>query len=164
MTDLYYWDSCVFIAWLKGEDPHRTKDEIEGLREVVSKVEKGTANLITSTITNVEVLEFNVPVGTRQDFEKLLQRRQMMTISVDIRISNLASQLRNYYKDSKEHTKTLCTPDAIHLATAILYKASEFHTFDYSNNRTLGLLRLSGDVGGHQLLIKKPSSRQLNLV
>lgn len=165
MTDIYYWDTCVFIAWLKAEaPPHRTADEAEGIREIVTKVEKGTAKLITSTITTVELLECDLPIGAKEIYEKLMQRRMMSAISADIRVTALASQIRNFYKnDPVFNKKTVCTPDAIHLATAILYRADEFHTFDASNKKSLGLLPLNGDVAGHQLLIKKPSSRQLGI-
>ncbi len=164
MPEIYYWDTCVFIAWLKNEgSPNRTPDEIEGIREVVSKVEKGTAKLITSTVTITEILECDLPVGAMNLFKGLLQRRMMMTVSVDMKIAELASELRNHYKVRNDHTKTLCTPDALHLATAILYKANEFHTFDGSNNKSLGLLKLGSDVGGYPLIIRKPRSYQLGL-
>lgn len=165
MTDIYYWDTCVFIAWLKAESPpNRTADEAEGIREIVSKVETGRAKLITSTITTVELLECDLPVGAKELFEKLMQRRMMSAISADIRVTALASQIRNHYKTSPEFkNKTVCTPDAIHLASAILYKADEFHTFDRSNKKSLGLLPLNNNVAGHELTIKKPSSRQMGI-
>ena len=164
MPETYYWDTCVFIAWLKNEGlPNRSLDEIEGIRDVVSKIEKGTVKLITSAITIAEMLECDMPPGATDLFKSLLQRRMMVTISVDIKVAGLASNLRSYYKKSKEHEKTLCTPDALHLATAILYKADEFHTFDGSNKKSLGLLNLGGDVGGYPLIIRKPKSAQFGL-
>jgi hypothetical protein len=60
--------------------------------------------------------------------------------------------------------KTVSVPDAIHLATALIYRADEFHTFDGKNGRnTLGLLPLSGDVGGHKLTICKPVAKSPEL-
>jgi hypothetical protein len=60
----------------------------------------------------------------------------------------------------KSGGKTLSVPDAIHLATAIQYRVDEFHTFDgEGNSRYLGLLPLSGNVGGHKLTICKPKAR-----
>jgi PIN domain len=70
--------------------------------------------------------------------------------------------LRNHY--AAKGKKTLSAPDAIHLATAILYRADEFHTFDSDgSSRSLGLLPLSGDVGGHRLIICKPVARNPQL-
>lgn len=46
-------------------------------------------------------------------------------------------------KGIKQGVPTLCTPDAIHLATAEVYDCAEFHTFDLrSKRRCVGLLRL----------------------
>lgn len=47
------------------------------------------------------------------------------------------------------------------------YRANEFHTFDEKDQpkyNSLGLLRLSGDVGGHNLVIcKPPEDKQASL-
>jgi hypothetical protein len=51
----------------------------------------------------------------------------------------------------------LKSPDAIHLATAILYRADEFHTFDDQ------LIGLSGNVGGHRLIVCKPETKSPEL-
>ena len=54
----------------------------------------------------------------------------------------------------------MSTPDAIHRATAILYRVTEFHTFDHDGNaKLLGSLPLSGNVGGYRLTICKPVAR-----
>jgi hypothetical protein len=50
------------------------------------------------------------------------------------------------------------------LATAILYRVTEFHTFDNDGDaKHLGLLPLSGNVGGNRLLICKPQARNPSL-
>jgi transposase-like protein len=51
----------------------------------------------------------------------------------------------------------LKTPDAIHLASAILHRADEFHTFDET------LIALSGNVAGHKLTICKPIAKNPEL-
>jgi hypothetical protein len=39
---------------------------------------------------------------------------------------------------------------SFHLATAIVYRVDEFHTFDSGGSgKSLGLLSVSGNVGGH---------------
>lgn len=54
-------------------------------------------------------------------------------------------------------------PDAIHLASAILYDATEFHTFDgaRAGANKAGLLTLDGNVAGHRLKICAPKAEQL---
>jgi transposase-like protein len=52
----------------------------------------------------------------------------------------------------------------IHLATGILYRVDEFHTFDeMGSSKSLGLIPLSGNVGGHRLKICKPEARNPQL-
>jgi hypothetical protein len=81
--------------------------------------------------------------------------KRIKTVSVDIRVASIAHDLRNHY--AQKGGKTLSTTDAIHLATAVLYRADEFHTFDEGgSNRSLGLIPLCGDVGGHKLRVCKP--------
>lgn len=78
---------------------------------------------------------------------------------MESKIAAVAHDLRDYYSNRKAEFggKTLSTPDAIHLATAIIYRVSEFHTFDNDGDaKSLGLLPLSGDVGGNRLIICKP--------
>jgi len=81
----------------------------------------------------------------------MLKRPSSFVLNVDIRVSQLASQIRDYYKQSHINLKT---PDAIHLASALITKASAFHTFED------GLLRLTGNVAGHNLTISKPLAAQ----
>ena len=59
--------------------------------------------------------------------------------------------------------KSIRVPDAIHLASAILYEATEFHTFDgvRSGVNKGGLLTLDGNVAGHRLRICAPKAEQL---
>ena len=61
--------------------------------------------------------------------------------------------------------KNIRVPDAIHLASAIQYEATEFHTFDgvRSGVNKGGLLTLDGNVGAHRLRICAPKAEQLNL-
>ena len=67
----------------------------------------------------------------------------------------MAHDIRDYYQRIKDQNdgKLLQTPDAIHLATAIMYRATEFHTFDdgKSGSKNLGLLGLSGPASREYL-------------
>lgn len=69
-----------------------------------------------------------------------------------------ASAIREYYENQKEKRKVK-TPDATHLATAIIYKANEFHTMDglqKDGSKHRKLLALSGDKGVDYLKIVHP--------
>jgi hypothetical protein len=78
-----------------------------------------------------------------------------------------ASEIRAYHKAStkKNALKNIRTPDAIHLASAIHYDATEFHTFDGARQgqNPGGLLSLDGNVGGHRLKISTPHAQQLRI-
>ena len=53
---IYYWDSCVYLAWLKGEESHG-KQYLEALRQIAHDNCKGKNVIITSTMTQIEVLD-----------------------------------------------------------------------------------------------------------
>ena len=105
-------------------------------------------------------------MGVYQLFEDLMKRNSITRIAVDMRIAKLAKELREYYvaQKSQNNDRMLSVPDAIHLATAILYRADEFHTFDEeSRKKTVGLIPLSGNVAGHSLRICKPVAKHPEL-
>lgn len=155
---LYYWDTCLFLAWLKDEE--RSRGEMDGVRETIARQRRREVKITTSVVTSVEVLSAKIPVGMDRLFADLLKR--ISRVGVDSRVATVAHDLRNHY--AQKGGKTVSTTDAIHLATAIHYRADEFHTFDEGgSNRSLGLIPLSGDVGGHKLRICKPVAQHPEL-
>jgi predicted nucleic acid-binding protein len=159
---LYYWDTCLFLAWIKDEE--RPTGEMAGVREVIARSKRREVTIATSVITTTEALESSLPAGMDTLFFGVLRRTQQ--IGVDSKIARLAHDLRNWYatRAAEFNNKTLGVADALHLATAIIYRADEFHTFDRRNRQnTLGLLPLSGNVGGNDLKICKPIARNLEL-
>ena len=80
---------------------------------------------------------------------------------------DLASEIRAFHRKStaKSALKNIRVPDAIHLASAIHYEATEFHTFDGKKpDGNVGkLLTLNGNVAGHNLKICAPQAEQLRL-
>lgn len=133
---------------------------MDGVREVVQQHKRREVKIITSVLTTVEVLQSKLPVGMERIFEGLMKR--VCRIAMESRIASMAHDIRNHYvsRAAEFGGKNLSTPDAIHLATAIIYRVTEFHTFDADGNaKNLGLLPLSGNVGGHRLTICKPQAR-----
>ncbi len=143
----YYWDTDVFLAWLKGE-----KGKVELVDGIVSEVRSGKAIIVTSVMTTTEIFEGNLTEERKKQFKLLMGRRDVTQVHVDHNISDLARELREYFQRKKK--KKLSTPDATHLATAAIYKVDEFHTFDE------GLLARDGDIPGYPLKICKPESIQ----
>jgi predicted nucleic acid-binding protein len=159
---VYYWDSCLFLAWIKDEE--RQTGDMDGVREVIDRVKRRDAKIITSVLTITEVLDSKLPAGMKALMDGLLKR--VNRVGMEIKIARMAHDLRDYYvqRSSEFDGKTVAVPDAIHLATAILYRVTEFHTFDGGGKgKSLGLLPLSGDVGGHRLKICKPQAKNPQL-
>lgn len=83
-------------------------------------------------------------------------------MDVNPRVSEKSHFIRDYY-DQKGIK--LSSPDTIQLATAIIFNAEEFHTFDGSGKKRNGdLLPLSGNVAGHKLKICVPYAQQGSLL
>lgn len=161
---LVYWDTSIFLAWL--QDEQRKPGEMDGVRECVSGVNSGNIVLVTSHITKTEILESMMAPEAQESLERLLKRRNVRSIAVDGRVGSLSSKLRDYYQKQRaiDGGPPLSTPDAIHLATAIIYQVDEFHTFDEEDSPdSLGLIPLSGNVAGYNLVICKPIARQMGL-
>lgn len=160
---IYYWDTCLFLAWIKDEE--RKSGEMDGIREVIARHKKREVKILTSALTTVETLQSRLPVGMDRIFGDLMKRIER--VGIDTKVAAMAHDIRDYYvKNASEYGgKTVSTPDAIHLATAILYRVTEFHTFDdgKSSSKSIGLLNLSGSVGGHKLTICKPQAKSPQL-
>jgi predicted nucleic acid-binding protein len=148
---LYYWDTCLFLAWIKDEE--RKSGEMDGVREIIERQKKRDCQIMTSVITTVEVLQGSIPAGVDTLFTGLMKR--VARVGVDSKVAQLAHDIRGHYQ--KSDGNKLKVPDALHLATAILHRAEQFHTFDET------LITLSGNVAGHKLLICKPEAKNPGL-
>lgn len=155
---IIYWDTCVFLAWIKDET--RPNGEMDGVNDVANKIHKDHIILLTSTLTRTEILESTLNEIAKQRLIDLFKRKNFQQASPDERVMDLTHRIRDYYQQRKEEDQlpTLTTPDAIHLATAILYSANEFHTFDERNEtrKRRALLPLNRNVAGYPLVICKP--------
>ena len=164
----YYLDTCIFLAWLKNETT-RKPGEMDAIQDCLKRFKSRESSLMTSVLTITQITVAKIPAGVETQLEELMKRPTFTQIAADIRVAKLARDLRNYYliHDTQYGGKTVTVPDALHLATAILYRATEFHTFDENDSpkyNALGLLPLSGDVAGHNLVIcKPPIPSQMNL-
>ena len=161
----FYWDTAPLIAWFT--DEKRKKSEMDGLADVIEMVDRNDAVLMISVLWRAEVVDLDLSKPKRQRIEEEIDGRSFIELSIDGRILDLASEIRRYHKSSKKAgtLKNIRTPDAIHLATAIHYDATEFHTFDGERpgKNPAGLISLSGNVAGHKLKICAPQASQLRL-
>lgn len=162
----FYWDTAPLIAWI-ADEARPDQSEMDGLAEVVEMVGRESAILMTSVLWRAEVSDMKMSASKRKRLEASFDGRRFIELSIDGRILDLASEIRGIQRTSKKKDvqKNIRTPDAIHLATAIIYDATEFHTFDGAKSGANhgGLLSLNGDVGGHRLKICVPRANQLRL-
>ena len=122
------WDSCVMISHFRGD---RDVSETQAIESVVDKLDEGHYNLVISTLLYAEVLASVMPKNAMSSFNKFVKRRDTVTnVPVTLKIAEKAQEIRNKTK--------IGTPDAIHIATAIIGEALVFHTFDTD------LIRLNG--------------------
>lgn len=155
----YCWDTNVIISLITQKG--RTPEELSGLNDVLNLIVKKKANLIISTICDIELLPSKMSKDERKKLHDFLKHRNIMKVPTSEPITELATEIRDYYSKKSEK---LSVPDCINLATAIIYKVDEFHTYDEGRkSKDIGLLSLNGNVANHVLKICKPSLAQLSL-
>ena len=162
----FYWDTAPLIAWITDEkraDPA----EMAGLAEVIDMVDRGKATLMTSVLWRAEVLNSAITPAQKKRLEAAFDGSSIIELAIDSRIMKLTGEIRSFHSTSKKKDamKNIKVPYAIHLACAIHYEATEFHTFDgvRAGANKGGLLTLDGNVGGHRLRICAPKAEQLQL-
>jgi len=154
---LVYWDACIFIAHLKNEQ--RAIGEMDAVREQVRRLDEGETVVVASTLTLTEVLECDIPAENLPKLQGLKQiPDRLMFAQVSMPIAELAHDIRSDIKASGVwNGKTVKTPDAIHIATALTNGCEVLYTFDENcRGDGLGLIRLSGTNAVRKLPIEKP--------
>jgi predicted nucleic acid-binding protein len=148
-----YWDTCVFITWLTAEKSKWPASIWQGIQDVADLVEIGQAILVTSTLIRTEVFLGKLTLEQKQKFADILRRKNVQEVAPHMRIADRASTIRERHK--------IKTPDAIHLATAILFEVDEMHTMDgwHEDGKKDGLLALSRNVADYDLWITEPYPR-----
>jgi predicted nucleic acid-binding protein len=159
-----YWDSCIYLAWLKGEEKEHGKSFIDAIHDIAKDNYEKKVVIITSTITFVEVLSARLDAEQERKFRKCFRSMDHITRDVDPPIALRARELRETIINGSG-SKKLTTPDAIHLATASIYEA-DFWTFDAGGNdkKSIGLLELNDDVRVGKIKICKPEVIQARLL
>jgi predicted nucleic acid-binding protein len=159
---IYYWDACIYLAWLKGEESHG-KEHMAALKVIAQENFEMKNVIITSVITQIEVLSAKLTADQEELFKKSFRSQFHIQYDVDPPIAQKARQFRESLLNSSG--KGLALPDAIHLATAAIYKADEVLTFDdgQKDKKSLGLLELNGNERVEKLAIRKPTVPQAEL-
>lgn len=129
-VDLLGIETAPFIYFVEQHPKY-----IERMRVVFQNVNQGATQVITSAITLTEVLVMPIEKGQegyqREYRAMLLNTRSIKTIPVSVAIAEQAAELRAKYR--------LRTPDAIHVATALVSKCDAFLTNDVALKRVTEL-------------------------
>ena len=157
----------MFLTWIKGgRGDNRKQGETGGVRELFKQIQSNEARLVGSVMIDTEVLQGQFTSDQKILFSDVLARRNVQIVAIDRKISRPASEIRDYYRGLKNGLPTIETPDAQHLATAIIYAVDIFYTFDETDRKAKkrALIPLSGKIAGkHHLIIEKPMAPQGDL-
>ena len=139
----FYWDANAFLGFLNDE-----ADKAQTCQHVLEAAQKGTAIILTSAFTLTEVIY----VKGQPKLDPAKRSRVDNFFKADYislrNVTRLAAELaRDLVWDHNIRPK-----DAIHVATACLYKVPVMHTFD---DELLGCDGVT--LGAHQLKICKPA-------
>lgn len=156
-SNIYYWDACIYLAWLKREVDAHGEDCIKAIEGMAADNFQKKNMIITSTLTFVEVLASSLTEEQERKFRQSFRHRDHISYDVDPPIAMKARDFRQRFH--AQGGKTIATPDAIHLATASIYGAGQFLTLDdgKKDTKNLGLLALSGHDFLDKLAIVKPT-------
>jgi predicted nucleic acid-binding protein len=141
-------------------EPQHGKDCLDAIRQLATENHQQKNTIISSTITYIEVLAIKIGDDNEALFRKSFRTQDHIAYDVDPPIALKARDLRERFVDDKTGRK-LHTPDAIHLATAIIHKADHFLTLDGKLLKLNGDDRLEGLVIGNPLSALKDRQRPL---
>ena len=127
--DSYYWDTCVFLMVLQGEDYHG-EGVLDGAVHVLRRVEIGQVTLISSQITVVEIMRHRLTPDQFERWEAWQQLPNLVLRGVDYGIAVRARELRDQGRRLKPCALNIGLPDALHAATALAYKPTAIHSLD----------------------------------
>jgi hypothetical protein len=96
---VYYWDTCLFLAWIKDEE--RRTGEMDGVREIIERSRHRECKIVTSVLTQVEVLQSRMPAGIPNLFVNLMKR--VTRLGMDSKVASLAHDIREAYRGWRQN-------------------------------------------------------------
>ena len=136
------WDSCIVIGYLAG-----SPDLMPACPGIIRQAEAGILEIAVSEMAKVETayLEGLSDVQSELLIREFFSREYIIPISIDDPVSAIARDLVRKYRSLK-----LRPPDAIHLATAILWRIPVLETTDSD------FLQLDQLEGNPLVTVRKP--------
>lgn len=137
----YFWDSCVFSAYLRDE---KEAYDIPSIEAYLASAKDGKIRIYCSSISSGEVLPSHIKGGGT--FDDFIADYEGVVIphDADPNVMRMCGRFRDLpYKKGESMNRRLATPDAIILATAVHLRDAygvnfvAFHTFDGGGKKDL---------------------------
>ncbi len=119
---LRYWDSCVFLAYLKKE-----RERVDQCQAILNEAQSGRTKIITSAATLFEVLFLDPHQKYNEESQRKI--RDLFNFSF-IHIINLTRYVSEEAQNLKWKHRNIDIKDAGHLATVIDSEISLLETYD----------------------------------
>lgn len=173
-----YLDACVYLAHYRQEISSYGETRINAIRDILNENKAGGASIVTSSLTICEVQERLMQSNMSaeiNDFNNLFRFGLHSLKDVDPKVAEKAAEYRHFYRinplkrtNRDKPYVNLATPDAIHLATAVLNDCDEFWTMDGLNpssdrHESIKPLWLNNKVGNDSIVITAPAMQQGSL-
>ncbi|MHB8718107.1 MAG: type II toxin-antitoxin system VapC family toxin [Candidatus Dormibacteria bacterium] len=137
----YYWDSCVFLAWINGEP-----DRVDTVDSLLRDAGKGSVTIYTSVLTSVEVAFGADEKLGGLDAEVARKIANLWLPSSPIKVIEchpiIANGAVDLIRDGLHDGWSLKPMDALHLSSAQRQGVTAFHTYDLAK-----LARFSAAIG-----------------
>jgi predicted nucleic acid-binding protein len=137
------WDSVIVLGYLAGYE-----DLKPDCPQIIQQARQGELEIMVSEMAKVEAayLEGRSDIESEALISEFFSRDYIIPVSVDDQVSKIARGLIRKYRNSLR----IKPPDAVHLATAILWHIPVIETTDPD------LLRLDGREGNPPIRIRRP--------
>jgi len=135
------WDSNLVLSYLSGDTQAQPDCDL-----IIEQAKNGQLELVVSTIALAEVafLQGLSDSDSEAKIQEFFSRDYIIPASYDITVARMARRLIRTYRPNFK------PPDAVHMATALLWRIPILETTDPD------LLRLDRKEGNPPLIIRKP--------
>lgn len=169
--DVFYWDACIFYEHLNDE-PASSHRKL-AVKELLLDNKDKRNRICTSVFTHLEIVPKKLHPEVEARYWSQFGSLHFFDIEISANVLMLAREIKDFYYRDKSETEPyqcLSSGDAVHLATAIAYGVTAFHTRD--NNKRNGNVPLLGldkrspqglVCGKYPLKIESPESEQGDL-